>query len=110
MPSRCWRWLKQDRETKATSAVAFRLPDAADRAPKCFILRCEGRHIGWPRFELVRLLRTRKVEASMHGRFDRPSEIRNRSDRSWSIAVIALPIICLLYTSPSPRDRQKSRM
>ena len=29
----------------------------------------------------------------MHGRFDRPTESRNRSDRSWSIALFALPII-----------------
>ena len=26
------------------------------------------------------------------------------------ITVYALVVICLLYTSPSPRDRQKSRM
>ena len=25
-------------------------------------------------------------------------------------ADVALPVVCLLYTSPSPRDRQKSRM
>ena len=32
---------------------------------------------------------------------------------NWRLALIVfaiLPIICLLYTSPSPRDRQKSRM
>ena len=27
-----------------------------------------------------------------------------------SVGVMSLVIICLLYTSPSPRDRQKSRM
>ena len=30
-----------------------------------------------------------------------PAEVMDRIARSW---------ICLLYTSPSPRDRQKSRM
>ena len=30
-----------------------------------------------------------------------------QSDKSWSTGV---SIVCLLYTSPSPRDRQKSRM
>jgi hypothetical protein len=39
------------------------------------------------------LLHTRKVEASMHGRFDRPSESRNRFDRGWSIGFFALPIL-----------------
>jgi hypothetical protein len=39
------------------------------------------------------LLHTRKVEASMHGRFDRPSESRNRFDRSWSIGLFALSIL-----------------
>ena len=28
----------------------------------------------------------------------------------FSMKYVALPRICLLYTSPSPRDRQKSRM
>ena len=27
-----------------------------------------------------------------------------------AVDVLALYIVCLLYTSPSPRDRQKSRM
>ena len=31
-------------------------------------------------------------------------------ERSLVILVAALPLSCLLYTSPSPRDRQKSRM
>ena len=33
-------------------------------------------------------------------------------DGRWNagIAAAALPYVCLLYTSPSPRDRQKSRM
>ena len=35
------------------------------------------------------------------GRSDYPNQINN---------VIGFPYICLLYTSPSPRDRQKSRM
>jgi len=29
----------------------------------------------------------------MHGRFERPGEIRNRFDRSWSIGLFALPIL-----------------
>ena len=29
---------------------------------------------------------------------------------SYIAAIAALPLLCLLYTSPSPRDRQKSRM
>ena len=35
-----------------------------------------------------------------------------RSMRLWVEAVLELerPLTCLLYTSPSPRDRQKSRM
>ena len=37
----------------------------------------------------------------------RAAFIHNVSDALASVAVI---IACLLYTSPSPRDRQKSRM
>jgi len=29
----------------------------------------------------------------MHGRFDRPSESRDRFDRHWSIGLFALPIL-----------------
>ena len=36
------------------------------------------------------------------GMAERPVDIENMSD--------SLVYICLLYTSPSPRDRQKSRM
>ena len=35
---------------------------------------------------------------------------RNRSNDDLSFAVSALANICLLYTSPSPRDRTRSRM
>ena len=28
----------------------------------------------------------------------------------WPISILVARICCLLYTSPSPRDRQKSRM
>ena len=31
-------------------------------------------------------------------------------DRAQTMSTIVLIMICLLYTSPSPRDRQKSRM
>ena len=31
-------------------------------------------------------------------------------ERGVNVRVVSMPCICLLYTSPSPRDRQKSRM
>ena len=37
----------------------------------------------------------------------------NREDLKsdfWDVQVVDVPDACLLYTSPSPRDRQKSRM
>ena len=39
-------------------------------------------------------------------------DIRNEMIREWcgKVTKNKLPEICLLYTSPSPRDRQKSRM
>eukprot|EP01015_Nassula_variabilis_P013749 TRINITY_DN21322_c0_g1_i1.p2 TRINITY_DN21322_c0_g1~~TRINITY_DN21322_c0_g1_i1.p2 ORF type:complete len:139 (-),score=42.32 TRINITY_DN21322_c0_g1_i1:9-425(-) len=37
-------------------------------------------------------------------------EYGNPSGHAYSSIVIVLHLVCLLYTSPSPRDRQKSRM
>ena len=34
----------------------------------------------------------------------------NTSARNYALVVLTLVYTCLLYTSPSPRDRQKSRM
>ena len=36
------------------------------------------------------------------------TDLRNEMSRSY--LEYAMSVICLLYTSPSPRDRQKSRM
>ena len=38
-----------------------------------------------------------------------PLELRDQQDREWG-ALLDWMRSCLLYTSPSPRDRQKSRM
>ena len=49
------------------------------------------------------------------GGADRASSVRNgldhlRGEKAVLIHDAARPCVCLLYTSPSPRDRQKSRM
>jgi len=37
-------------------------------------------------------------------------EAKNRLDAWWDHEIIDRPVICLLYTSPSPRDVEESRM
>eukprot|EP00657_Telonema_sp_P-1_P008951 TRINITY_DN3150_c0_g1_i1.p1 TRINITY_DN3150_c0_g1~~TRINITY_DN3150_c0_g1_i1.p1 ORF type:complete len:117 (-),score=62.31 TRINITY_DN3150_c0_g1_i1:57-407(-) len=37
-------------------------------------------------------------------------QLLESSRRSLRLQVLALPLTCLLYTSPSPRDRTRSRM
>ena len=39
-----------------------------------------------------------------------PDDLGVYNDRNISLGMGRLSIICLLYTSPSPRDRQKCRM
>ena len=58
------------------------------------------------KLKLLRGLKDIKENFSYHN--DTPVseialEIKNKK-------IGAVPIVCLLYTSPSPRDRQKSRM
>ena len=35
---------------------------------------------------------------------------KKRPEKNQNIATLILPLSCLLYTSPSPRDRTRSRM
>ena len=66
---------------------------------------------------------TRTTEPAPVGALDRFFEITRRGSTvgtevrgglvtfvTMAYIVVLNPIICLLYTSPSPRDRQKSRM
>ena len=39
-----------------------------------------------------------------------PVKVGDASVLTWTNAGIVVVLICLLYTSPSPRDRQKCRM
>jgi hypothetical protein len=62
----------------------------------------------WPISEINKLsLKTKGLEIS-------PEKIFSPSDLSLIYAVVQVgatgSFVCLLYTSPSPRDRQKSRM
>ena len=56
----------------------------------------------------LRLKRTLEIGEQA---LNRMSEIADQDERSRSYEIVAkLMETCLLYTSPSPRDRQKSRM
>ena len=59
----------------------------------------------------------RAMEAETYESFERRTRQRigRRDEDDWPILAVALALespiwTCLLYTSPSPRDRQKSRM
>ena len=59
--------------------------------------------------------RPRYGSTPYHGMFGRAprayfSVLANSSAGEWNCDVLDDDQICLLYTSPSPRDRQKSRM
>ena len=58
--------------------------------------------------ETTRAVQDRNLETYV-SRFTRPVQSRGTSDEPAS-CVQGMHRVCLLYTSPSPRDRQKSRM
>ena len=48
----------------------------------------------------------------MMNKIELRKEIRKRKKKfsNEELSLMSVPIICLLYTSPSPRDRTRSRM
>ena len=108
------------------SGGVFSLFDGAPRIckaewrPLCYVLRFlvvneTSSSIRAPRRGRSRVLtaqgqgRRRKLSSKLSG-FGRQAGPRNRSRPPKEYLGKRLPRTCLLYTSPSPRDRQKSRM
>ena len=60
--------------------------------------------------EALRKTNTQRLRIMAAKTYDVWDDELEAMDRTALLDVIATDIVCLLYTSPSPRDRQKSRM
>jgi hypothetical protein len=58
--------------------------------------KCEPVHVRFSRIELITLVHTRTVEASMHGSLDKLSETGKRIYQRWGIGFFALPVLVVI--------------
>ena len=93
----------------AADESGFHTPSIADFFPHPFLF--EGTLLEFNRMQLVRVIATVVLVTIMVIAARRAKLVPSRGQNAVELLLDFVRVnVCLLYTSPSPRDRQKSRM